>query len=97
MSCRHSPKVGHGAGGAPEDLEKICYSFPSCTGSYLIHNQEPMLNEIQVCKVESHLLQAIMYLMDVNMIHDDLRPRNYIVDEYLNVRMLPSTCTPIYP
>lgn len=83
------PKWNRAREKLPEELDPCqFYSFPSCTGTYLIHKQKPLLTEIQVCKVASHLLQAIMYLMDMNMVHDDLSPRNYIVDEYLNVRIL---------
>lgn len=70
-----------------QDLEwKSHDKYPSCTGLLLTHENKPLLNEIQVCKVSSHLLQGIMYLMDMNMVHEDLSPRNYVVDENLNVR-----------
>lgn len=86
------PKWARAREKLPEQLDpNQFYEFPSCTGTYLVYRQKPLLTEIQVCKVATHLLQAIMYLMDMNMVHDDLSPRNYIVDEYLNVR------TPILP
>ncbi|PGH03417.1 serine/threonine protein kinase [Helicocarpus griseus UAMH5409] len=55
-------------------------------GERLIDRKKPLLNEIQACKVASQLLEGIMYLMDLNISHDDLSHRNYLVDRYLNRR-----------
>lgn len=45
----------------------------------------PLLTEVQVRKVVSHLLEALMFLNDRRMTHHDLSHRNYLVDENLNV------------
>ncbi|PGH30372.1 serine/threonine protein kinase [[Emmonsia] crescens] len=57
-------------------------------GNRLIRNKKPLLNEIQACKVASQLLQGIMYLMDLNISHDDLSHRNYLVDKHLNTQLI---------
>lgn len=59
--------------------------FPSFCGAQLIETKKPLLNEIQACKIAWQMLQAMMYLMDMNMSHDDLSHHNYVVDEYLDV------------
>ena len=45
----------------------------------------PRLTELQVCKVISHLLEALMFLNDRRMTHQDMSHRNYLVDGDLNV------------
>lgn len=59
--------------------------FPGYSGEQLFCGKTPRLTEIQVCKVMSQILEGMMYLMDMNMSHDDLSHRNYLVDENLNV------------
>lgn len=59
--------------------------FRGHSGEQLMHKKKVRLNEIQACKVASQLLEAMTYLMDMNMSHDDLSHRNYIVDKNLNV------------
>ncbi|KAJ9252275.1 hypothetical protein DTO207G8_4890 [Paecilomyces variotii] len=62
--------------------------FPSFLGAQLIEGKTPLLREVEVCKVAWQMLQAMMYLMDMNMSHDDLSHHNYVVDEYLNIQIL---------
>ncbi|KAI1906758.1 hypothetical protein LOZ12_006128 [Ophidiomyces ophidiicola] len=64
------------------------HCFPSYCGEELFNAKSPRLTEIQVCKVASHLLQALVYLMDLNVAHDDLSHRNYVVDENLNLTLV---------
>lgn len=63
------------------------HKFPGYPGTNLMQRRRKAtkLNEMQVCKVASQLLEAMMYLMDMNIIHDDLSHRNYLVDSELNV------------
>lgn len=61
--------------------------FQSYAGEQLFTNKTPRLNEIQVCKIATHLLQALTYLMDMKMVHEDLSHRNYLVDKNLNVSL----------
>ena len=67
------------------------YRFPGFSGDKLMNplSKETKLTEIEVCKVASQLLEAIVFLMDMNILHDDLSPRNYLVDENLNVSLRP--------
>ncbi|EEP80105.1 predicted protein [Uncinocarpus reesii 1704] len=66
----------------------LLHQFPSYSGEDLIAGKTPRLTEIQVCKVASHLLQAMTYLMDLGLSHDDLSHWNYVVDEELNTTLL---------
>ncbi|WEW61114.1 hypothetical protein PRK78_006603 [Emydomyces testavorans] len=77
------PERGHLCTENPLD-----HHFPSYSGDELIDGKTPRLTEIQVCKVATHILQALMYLMDMNMSHDDLSHRNYLVDENLNTTLI---------
>ena len=61
--------------------------FPGYNGVPLINKKAPRLTEQQVCKVVSHLLEALMFLDDRNFTHQDLSHRNYLVDENLNVSL----------
>jgi serine/threonine protein kinase len=65
------------------------HKFPGYPGTNLMQRRRKgtKLNEIQACKVASQLLEALMYLMDMNIIHDDLSHRNYLVDSELNVSL----------
>ncbi|KAL1863400.1 hypothetical protein Plec18167_000494 [Paecilomyces lecythidis] len=62
--------------------------FPAFFGARLIEGKKPLLREIEVCKVAWQMLQAMMYLSDMNMSHDDLSHHNYVVDAYLNAQIL---------
>jgi len=61
--------------------------FPPFDGTGLIaeDDKEGRLEEPQVRKVVSHLLEAMMFLNDRRMTHQDMSHRNYLVDENLNV------------
>lgn len=61
--------------------------FRGYNGEQLMHKKRVRLNEIQACKIASQLLEALTYLMDMNMTHDDLSHRNYLVDQNLNVSL----------
>lgn len=60
-------------------------SFSACTGNEMIEEKKPRLTEIQVCKIASQILEAMMCLMDMHTVHSDLSHNNYVVDEDLNV------------
>ncbi|KAK2767048.1 hypothetical protein FQN54_006366 [Arachnomyces sp. PD_36] len=64
--------------------------FPGYPGTNLMQRRRKgtKLKEIEVCKVASQLLEALMYLMDMNIIHDDLSHRNYLVDSELNTQLI---------
>lgn len=66
------------------------HKFPGYPGTNLMQRKRKgtKLNEAEACKVASQLLEALMYLMDMNIIHDDLSHRNYLVDNELNVSPL---------
>lgn len=61
--------------------------YPGFQGAGLVNKNEKSarLGEPQVRKVVSHLLEALMFLNDRRMTHQDLSHRNYLVDEDLNV------------
>ncbi|KAI9669214.1 MAG: hypothetical protein M1817_004709 [Caeruleum heppii] len=48
----------------------------------------PKLGEAACCKVSSHLLEALMSLIDRRMCHKDMSHRNYLVDGYLNAQLI---------
>jgi serine/threonine protein kinase len=58
-------------------------------GLHLMQKKKPPLNEIQACKIASQLLEAMVYLLDMHLVHDDLSHRNYLVEENLDVRFAP--------
>ncbi|KAM5444267.1 hypothetical protein MferCBS31731_000784 [Microsporum ferrugineum] len=62
------------------------HSFPGYNGEQLTRLKRTRVSEIQACKIASHLLEAIVYLMDMKMVHGDLSHRNYLVDKNLNCR-----------
>jgi len=64
--------------------------FPGFNGEDLMRNKAPRLREQQVCKVISRLIEALMFLNDRRMTHNDMSHRNYLVDENLNVSNLQS-------
>lgn len=83
--------------GLPESLDSPKRSvFPSYSGAYLVQEKSTGLNEIQVCKVASHLLEAMVYLLDMRIVHDDLSHRNYLVDEHLNVGIFAIMLPPLF-
>jgi serine/threonine protein kinase len=59
--------------------------FLAYNGANLIHNKEPRLSELEVCKVASQLLEAMVYLMDMNLSHHDLSHHNYVLEKDLDV------------
>lgn len=61
--------------------------IPGYNGEKLIIKdaKSPRLTELQVCKVVSHLLEALMFMDDRRLTHHDISHRNYLVDEDLNV------------
>ena len=71
--------------------------FRGYNGEELMHKKRVRLNEIQACKMASRLLEALTYLMDMNMSHDDLSHRNYILDKDLNVSSKATTYLPRFP
>lgn len=65
--------------------------YPGFSGGHLIHHKQTKLTEKQVCKVMSHLLGALMALLDLNMCHWDLSLNNFLVDDKLDVCPLMSS------
>ncbi|KAF3483390.1 protein kinase domain-containing protein [Arthroderma uncinatum] len=62
--------------------------FPGYNGEQLMYWKTTRITEIQACKIASHLLEAIVYLMDMKMMHGDLSHRNYILDKNLNAQLI---------
>ncbi|KAK2839322.1 hypothetical protein FQN49_006254 [Arthroderma sp. PD_2] len=62
--------------------------FPGYNGEQLMYWKRTKINEIQACKIASHLLEAIVYLMDMKTIHGDLSHRNYLLDKSLNTQLI---------
>ncbi|PYI00675.1 kinase-like protein [Aspergillus sclerotiicarbonarius CBS 121057] len=58
--------------------------FPAFSGAKLLDRKKASLNEIQACKVSSHLFEATAYLQDMHLCNTDLSHSNYLVDEQLN-------------
>lgn len=67
----------------PDELEKG--RVIAFTGQFLSYEKEPILNELEACKVASQLLEGCVYLRDMNLSHGDLSRLNYVVDKNLNV------------
>ncbi|KAI9837325.1 MAG: hypothetical protein M1819_000399 [Sarea resinae] len=61
---------------------------PGFSGINLTRKKRPMLDEIQCCKVASQMLEALLFLEDRSLTHQDLSQRNYLVDEDLNVQLI---------
>ena len=59
--------------------------FLAYDGTTLIRNKQPRLSEFGVCKVASQLLEAMVYLMDMNISHNDLSHHNYVLEKDLDV------------
>lgn len=59
--------------------------YHSCCGHSMIRKKQTLLNETQVCKIASQLLEAMVYLRDMGMCHDDLSHYNYLISETLDV------------
>lgn len=57
---------------------------PYC-GHSMIRQKKTLLNEVQACKIASQLLEAMVYLRDMGMCHDDLSHYNYLISEKLDV------------
>lgn len=60
----------------------------SFTGMYLTHKKKPLLNEEEVCKVASQILEGFAYLRHMNVSYGDLSKANYIIDESLNTKLI---------
>lgn len=58
------------------------YSF---NGEAMTDKKKPKLSEVEVCKVASEFLGALMYLRDMGIVHDDLSLRNFVVKQNLDV------------
>ncbi|PWY94153.1 kinase-like protein [Aspergillus sclerotioniger CBS 115572] len=74
--------------GSIHDWLKEAKNQAVCNGAKLINRKQTSLNEIQACKVASHLFEAIAYLHDMGICNTDLSHGNYLVDEQLNTRMI---------
>jgi serine/threonine protein kinase len=57
------------------------------SGASMVWEKETLLNEIEVCKIASQLVEALIYLRDMGMSHGDLSHRNYLLGENLDVSM----------
>ncbi|KAL1987350.1 hypothetical protein VTN96DRAFT_4066 [Rasamsonia emersonii] len=60
---------------------------PYC-GHSMIRQKKTLLNEVQACKIASQLLEAMVYLRDMGMCHDDLSHYNYLISEKLDVQLI---------
>ncbi|PYH40191.1 Protein kinase domain-containing protein [Aspergillus saccharolyticus JOP 1030-1] len=60
----------------------------ACTAKELIQWKKTYLKEHMVCKIASHLLEAVAYLRDMGISHDDIKHDNYIIDENLNTTLI---------
>lgn len=58
------------------------------TGMYLTHEKKPILNEEEVCKVASQILEGFAYLRHMNISYGDLSKANFLVDESLNTKLI---------
>jgi hypothetical protein len=61
-------------------------------GENMIHEKQTPLTEIQVCKIASQMMEAIAYLRDMGMLHDDLSHRNYAILDNLDVSRFTPSC-----
>jgi len=59
------------------------------TGMYLTYEKKPILNEVEVCKVASQILEGFAYLRHMNISYGDLSKANFLVDESLNASPCP--------
>ncbi|KZF26962.1 kinase-like protein [Xylona heveae TC161] len=62
--------------------------FDSFTGVSLTREKKPLLSEVQVCKIMSQLLEALLYLNDRRIAHEDLSVRNFLVNEQLDAKLI---------
>lgn len=69
--------------------------FPGYNGEQLTHLKQTRVTEIQACKIASNILEALVYLMDMKMLHGDLSHRNYLVDKNLNVCLISLAYPPL--
>lgn len=70
-----------------ENINRINFRFyKSFNGETLTDKKQPKLSEIEVCKVASEFLGALMYLRDMGIVHDDVSLRNFVVKQNLDVR-----------
>ncbi|KAI9878857.1 MAG: hypothetical protein M1830_010329 [Pleopsidium flavum] len=70
------------------DSVKNAPSVPGFNGLGLMRDKAPRLREQQVCKVVSHLTEALIFLNDRRMTHNDMSHRNYLIDENLNAQLI---------
>ncbi|KAI9801209.1 MAG: hypothetical protein M1825_003483 [Sarcosagium campestre] len=55
---------------------------PSCAGSWMLSNFfREQFEEVHVCKVYSHLLNGLAFCNERGVIHRDISPRNYLIEE----------------
>ncbi|KAJ5098676.1 hypothetical protein N7532_005677 [Penicillium argentinense] len=60
--------------------------FKPFQGQYLINlDHTPLLDEMEACKVASHLLQGMLELADMNLYHNDISVLNFVVGQDLSV------------
>ncbi|CAL5870838.1 uncharacterized protein PFLUO_LOCUS5079 [Penicillium psychrofluorescens] len=84
-----SPCVDYSPDRKPLKSNTYNRCFPGFTGRFLItQKNEPLLNEMQACKVACQLLEAIAYMADMNIYHGDISINNYVVDQDLNVQLI---------
>ncbi|KAL1961680.1 hypothetical protein VTN77DRAFT_1318 [Rasamsonia byssochlamydoides] len=62
--------------------------YRAYNGHSMFYEKKTLLNEIQVCKVASQILEAMIYLRDMGIAHDDLSHYNYLISETLDVQVI---------
>lgn len=60
--------------------------FKPFTGRYLIKsNGNPLLDEMEACRVACQLVEGLLELADLNLWHNVFSVNNFVVDQELNV------------
>jgi len=63
--------------------------FPAFSGVYLQGiNKQPVLGEMQGCKVAALFLDGMVQLADMGIYHADISVNNYLMDQDLNVQLI---------
>ncbi|KAI9784519.1 MAG: hypothetical protein M1835_003557 [Candelina submexicana] len=62
--------------------------YPAFNGQHCTNGTIPRLDEVQVCKVVTHLLEALMFANDRGVVHLDMSPRNFLIDAGLNAQLI---------
>lgn len=64
-------------------------TFPAFSGAYLKGiNKQPVLDEMQGCKIAGQFLTGINQMADMRVYHADISVNNYLMDQDLNVQLI---------